>query len=42
LELQLILADGSIYPLPGRFSFAGREVNPTTGTQQTAASTHGG
>jgi membrane fusion protein (multidrug efflux system) len=32
LELQLILADGSVYSLPGRFSFAGREVNPTTGT----------
>jgi len=32
LELQLILADGSTYPHPGRFFFAGREVNPTTGT----------
>jgi len=32
LELQLILADGFVYPLPGKFSFAGREVNPTTGT----------
>lgn len=32
LELQLILADGSIYPSPGRFYVAGREVNPTTGT----------
>src|SRR5258705_651197 len=34
LELQLILADGSIYPFTGKFSFAGREVNPTTGTIQ--------
>ncbi len=34
VELQLILADGSVYPLPGRFAFAGREVNPTTGTIQ--------
>lgn len=34
LELQLLLADGSVYPLPGKFSFAGREVNPTTGTIQ--------
>jgi len=32
LELQLILADGSVYPYRGRFSFANREVNPTTGT----------
>jgi membrane fusion protein, multidrug efflux system len=36
LELQLILADGSFYPLPGTFSFASREVNPTTGTIQLA------
>jgi membrane fusion protein (multidrug efflux system) len=34
LDLQLILADGSLYPLTGKFSFAGREVNPTTGTIQ--------
>jgi RND family efflux transporter MFP subunit len=32
LELQLILADGSTYRFPGKFLFAGREVNPTTGT----------
>jgi len=32
LELQLILADGSTYAYPGKFFFAGREVNPTTGT----------
>ncbi|HWH68195.1 MAG TPA: efflux RND transporter periplasmic adaptor subunit [Candidatus Sulfotelmatobacter sp.] len=34
LELHLILADGSVYPLSGKFAFAGREVNPTTGTIQ--------
>ncbi len=34
LQLQLILADGSVFPHPGKFSFAGREVNPTTGTIQ--------
>ena len=34
LQLQLILADGSTYAHPGKFSFAGREVNPTTGTIQ--------
>lgn len=34
LQLQLILADGSVYAQPGKFSFAGREVNPTTGTIQ--------
>jgi membrane fusion protein (multidrug efflux system) len=36
LELQLILADGSVYPQSGRFYVAGREVNPTTGTLQLA------
>jgi len=34
LELELILADGSVYPHKGKFVFAGREVNPTTGTIQ--------
>ena len=34
IELQLVLADGSVYPHPGRFVFASREVNPTTGTIQ--------
>jgi len=34
LELQLLLADGSVYPHKGKFVFAGREVNPTTGTIQ--------
>lgn len=36
LQLQLILSDGSVYGRPGRFLFAGREVNPTTGTIQLA------
>ncbi len=34
LELQLIFADGSVYPQPGRFFFADRQVNPNTGTLQ--------
>jgi len=34
LELQLILADGSVYPHQGKFVFANREVSPTTGTIQ--------
>ena len=34
--LELILSDGSVYPHPGRFFFAGRHVNPTTGTLQIA------
>jgi len=32
--LQLIFADGSVYPEPGTFSFADRQVNPDTGTLQ--------
>ncbi|MGA9473358.1 MAG: efflux RND transporter periplasmic adaptor subunit, partial [Terriglobales bacterium] len=31
LRLQLILADGSMYPHEGRFYFADRQVNETTG-----------
>jgi RND family efflux transporter MFP subunit len=31
LQLELILADGSVYPQKGRFSFADREVNSDTG-----------
>jgi RND family efflux transporter MFP subunit len=31
LRLQLILADGSTYPLEGNFYFADRQVNETTG-----------
>ncbi len=34
LELQLIFADGSVYPYQGRFFFADRQVNPNTGTLQ--------
>ena len=31
LRLQLILADGSTYPVEGKFSFADRQVNESTG-----------
>jgi len=31
LELQLVLADGSMYPERGRFYFADRQVDPKTG-----------
>ena len=34
LELQLIFADGSVYPEKGKFFFADRQVNPNTGTLQ--------
>ena len=34
--LELILADGSVYPQQGRFFFADREVNIQTGTIQVA------
>jgi membrane fusion protein (multidrug efflux system) len=34
LPLQLIFADGSVYPEQGNFSFADRQVNPNTGTLQ--------
>lgn len=30
--IELILADGSTYPLPGKFDFADRAINPATGT----------
>jgi len=36
--LELILADGSLYPLQGKFDFADREVNPTTGAMMLQAS----
>ena len=36
LELQLIFADGSVYPQTGKFYFADRQVNPSTGTLQIA------
>jgi RND family efflux transporter MFP subunit len=32
--LQLIFADGKVYSGPGKFFFADRQVNPTTGTLQ--------
>ncbi|QPK63578.1 efflux RND transporter periplasmic adaptor subunit [Methylomonas sp. LL1] len=35
-SLELILADGSAYPHPGKFFFADREVNIKTGTIQVA------
>jgi membrane fusion protein (multidrug efflux system) len=31
-ELQLVLADGGTYPLPGRFHVANREIDRATGT----------
>jgi RND family efflux transporter MFP subunit len=34
LELQLVLADGSVHPQKGRFSFADRQVDPATGSIQ--------
>jgi membrane fusion protein (multidrug efflux system) len=37
IPLELILSDGSIYPLPGRWFFTGRQVDINTGTLQVAA-----
>jgi membrane fusion protein (multidrug efflux system) len=37
MQLQLILSDGSTYPLPGTWLFTGRQVDVTTGTLQVAA-----
>jgi RND family efflux transporter MFP subunit len=34
LQLELILADGSAYPLKGKFAFADRQVNQNTGSIQ--------
>jgi len=34
--LQLVLTDGSVFPAPGKFLFADRQVNPNTGTLQIA------
>ena len=31
-NLQMVLADGSVYPHPGRVAFTDRNVDPTTGT----------
>ena len=32
VKMELFLADGSLYPHPGKFSFAGREIDAKTGT----------
>jgi len=37
LEFDLILADGSVYPLKGKFFFENRQVDVNTGTIQLAA-----
>jgi len=34
LQLELILADGSTWPQKGKFSFADRQVSPSTGAIQ--------
>jgi membrane fusion protein (multidrug efflux system) len=34
LQLELVLANGSVYPQKGRFSFADRQVDPATGSIQ--------
>jgi len=36
LELEIILADGSVYPKKGRFDFADRQVDVTTGAMRVA------
>jgi membrane fusion protein, multidrug efflux system len=36
LPLELVLSDGSVYRRKGRFFYADRQVNPTTGTLQIA------
>jgi membrane fusion protein (multidrug efflux system) len=36
LPLELLLTDGSVFPLKGKFFYADRQVNPTTGTLQIA------
>jgi len=35
-KIELILADGSVFPRPGEYSFADREVDPATGTLKIA------
>jgi membrane fusion protein, multidrug efflux system len=37
MPLQLILADGTVYPHEGRFALADRQVDPTTGTLKVGA-----
>jgi RND family efflux transporter MFP subunit len=34
LQLELVLADGTVFPQKGRFSFADRQVDPATGAIQ--------
>jgi membrane fusion protein (multidrug efflux system) len=36
-QVQLILSDGSVYPLRGRINFGDRAIDPTTGTYQLRA-----
>lgn len=36
-EAELILADGSVYPFKGRFAFADRQIDVTTGTIKVVA-----
>lgn len=37
IPLQLILADGSVYPHKGRFALADRQIDPNTGTLKVGA-----
>jgi RND family efflux transporter MFP subunit len=37
LKFELILADGTVFPQPGKFSFADRQVSPGTGAIRLAA-----
>jgi membrane fusion protein (multidrug efflux system) len=37
IRLELILSNGSVYPFPGKFYAADREIDPNTGTLQIAA-----
>ncbi len=37
MPLQLILADGSVYPHEGRFALADRQIDPNTGTLKVGA-----
>jgi membrane fusion protein (multidrug efflux system) len=37
LQVQLLLSDGSIYPLPGRINFSDRALDPATGTYRLRA-----
>jgi len=37
IPLQLILTDGSVYPQPGKFVLADRQIDPNTGTLKVGA-----